>query len=102
MGRTNKGIYNKYSQEALAKAINAVNEGISVRTAAKEFGVPRSTLKDHAKGKSKIGVKAGRKRCIPEEVENAVVDKVIAAAQAGFPITKRQFLIKVGLLAKKK
>lgn len=101
MGRTNKGRYNKYIQEALDNALKAVQAGMSTRTAAKEFGIPRSTLKDHANGKSKVGVKAGRKRCIPEEIENATIDKVIAVAQAGFPITKRQFLVKVGLLVKK-
>lgn len=69
--------------------------------AAKEFNVPRSTIMDHLSGRSQVGVKAGRKQSIPPEIENKMVDKVIQAAQSGFPLTKQQFLIKVGLLAKK-
>lgn len=57
---------------------------MSARRAAKEFNVPRSTLKDHAKGRSTLGVRAGRKRCIPEPIENEVVDKAIAAARLAF------------------
>ena len=40
-------------------------------------------------------------RSVPEETKNYTVDKVIAAAAASFPITKRQFLIKVGMVVKK-
>ena len=34
---------------------------------------------------------------IPEETENNIVDKVTAAAAAGFPTRKRPFLIGYGL-----
>ena len=32
----------------------------------------------------------------PSSIENAIVDKVIKAGKSGFPITKSQFLLKVG------
>lgn len=76
MARTNKGKYNKYSETNLLNAINAVKEGMSVRAAAKEFNVPRSTIMDHLSGRSQVGVKAGRKQSIPPEIENKMVDKV--------------------------
>lgn len=38
---------------------------------------------------------------IPLEIENAIVSKVISAANSGFPLTKQQFLLKVGSVVKK-
>ena len=35
------------------------------------------------------------------EIENKMVEEVVDAANSGFPLTKRQLLIKVGLIAKK-
>ena len=55
---------------------------------------------DHVAGRSSLDRPAGRARNIPATIENAVVVKVIAAARAGFPLTKRQFLLKVGALVK--
>ena len=55
---------------------------------------------DHVAGRSSLDRGEGEVRIIPATVENAVVDKVTAAARAGFPATKRQFLLKVGALVK--
>ena len=101
MPRKAKGVYLKYDAATLQKALASVRDGKFFGAASKEFGIPKSTLRDHMQGRSSVEVRPGRKRSIPEELENQVVDKVIAAAQAGFPITKRQFLMKVGMLAKK-
>ncbi|KAK3765036.1 hypothetical protein RRG08_023554 [Elysia crispata] len=49
----------------------------------------------------KVKRKAGRERNIPEEAENGIVDKAIAAANAGFPLTKSQFLQKIGVTVRK-
>ena len=45
--------------------------------------------------------KAGRACNIPPKIENTIVDKMIKAAKAGFPITKSQFLLKVGAVVKR-
>ena len=55
---------------------------------------------DHVAGHSSLDRRAGRARNIPVTIETAVVDKVIAEARTGFPLTKRQFLLKVGALVK--
>ncbi|KAK3770498.1 hypothetical protein RRG08_049133 [Elysia crispata] len=96
-----KNVYNQYSREDLEKAIKGVKDGRETCLgASKSFGIPRKTLSDHVAGRSSLYRRAGRARNIPATVENAVVDTVIAAARAGFPLTKRQSLLKVGALVK--
>ena len=101
MPKIAKNLYSKYSREDLAKAVDAVSNGMSCSGRARQFGIPRMTIADHVAGRSKLERKAGRLRNVPEEMENRIVDKVIAAAKAGFPITKQQFLLKIGALVNK-
>jgi hypothetical protein len=42
-----------YSQDNMDKAIQAVNSGISVKVAAARYQVPRTTLGDRTKGRTK-------------------------------------------------
>ncbi|XP_058826901.1 uncharacterized protein LOC131686905 [Topomyia yanbarensis] len=49
-----------WSKEQLNLAKDAVSEGVSIKCAAKSFGIPRITLLDHVRGKvtkSKLGPK---------------------------------------------
>ena len=90
-----------YNSDTLTQAVQAVRERhLSFGAASKEFLVLKSTLKDLFNGQSSLKIKAGRKRSIPEEVENDIVYKVIAAAAECFHLTKGQFLAKVGLVVK--
>ena len=43
--------YRLWTQESLDEAIALVEKGTSIRRAAEMFGVPRSTLHDHASGR---------------------------------------------------
>ncbi|RUS72130.1 hypothetical protein EGW08_020103 [Elysia chlorotica] len=78
MGKTNEKKYNKYPRDALEKAIKAVEEGRTCSGAAKEFGVPRKTLAHHVSGKCRLDRRAGRECNIPTDIENAIVDKLVA------------------------
>lgn len=43
--RRHMNCYKNYSEEAMLSAVDAVNKGtLTVREAAKQFGVPRTTL----------------------------------------------------------
>ncbi|XP_062566558.1 uncharacterized protein LOC134228881 [Saccostrea cucullata] len=75
---------------------------MSYGKAAKTYMVPKTTIVDHVTGKSQIGKKAGRKSTIPIQVENSIVEKILAAAERGFGVTKKQLIIKVARLAKLK
>ncbi|KAJ4427106.1 hypothetical protein ANN_24721 [Periplaneta americana] len=49
----------RYSEESMAAALNAVRKGQSITSAAKEFGVPKTTLLYKASGKYPEGRKMG-------------------------------------------
>lgn len=67
-------------------AINSVkNEELSLRQAAKNYGVPLSTLSDRC---STRGGKIGRPTVLSEEEEDMVVERIILMGDWGFPLTK--------------
>ena len=45
--------YREYIQSHLEQACKAVREGISVRRAAEEYQIPKSTIQDHISGSVK-------------------------------------------------
>ena len=62
MGRKSKkpGIYGQYSYDKIEEAVAEVRAGrLSLRKASAKFGVPRSTISDHAMGKILPGARAG-------------------------------------------
>ncbi|GFR67286.1 tigger transposable element-derived protein [Elysia marginata] len=90
-----------YTDEDLRRALQAVKAGKAISTAARENNIPRITLHDYVHGKSSVGKRAGRAPGIPADIEDQIVQKVVFAAEAGFPITKMQLLSKVGCLVKR-
>ena len=101
MPKTSKGIYGKYSEDALEKAIAAVRGGLSYAKAAKKHCVPRSTICDRVSGRIQPGSVAGRKPALPPQVEDELVSRAISAADKGFGISRKQLMIKAGQVAKK-
>ena len=65
--------YKNYDELRINKAYTAVKSGMSIRRAAEEYGVPRSTLSDRASGKVQAGAKSGPCKYLntTEEVELA-------------------------------
>jgi hypothetical protein len=64
MGRKSKkaGIYGQYSYTKVEEAVAEYRAGrLSLRKASSKFGVPRSTISDHALGKVLPGAQAGDK-----------------------------------------
>ncbi|GFR96955.1 tigger transposable element-derived protein [Elysia marginata] len=112
MGRTSKskgsspssasmGYCRNYTDEDLQRALQAVKADTAISAAARENNIPRITLHDYVHGKSSVGKRAGRAPGIPADIEDQIVQKVVFAAEAGFPITKMQLLSKVGRLVKR-
>ena len=86
-----------YDTEAFEKAVQAVSRGVKVRTAARRYQVPRSTLFDHTKGKL-IGKSrgSGRKQALPVQIEDILVQYALFMGDRGFPLTRavlRVFII---------
>ena len=65
--------------------------GLSVRAAAAEWGVPRSTLRDRLKGDGNIRGR-GRPRLFSAKEEEGLEELAISCAELGVPISKMLFM----------
>ncbi|XP_069110174.1 tigger transposable element-derived protein 6-like [Argopecten irradians] len=99
MPRKSKNIYMRYTAEALESAVSAVRNGhLSLRKASKKYAVPKTTLIDHVSGRIECGARPGRKPYLAPKIEEALVSKVISAADKGFGISKSQLILKTARL----
>nr|CAD7203179.1 unnamed protein product [Timema douglasi] len=90
----------QYPGESMHLAIEAVQKGSPIATAAKIFKVPRVTLLYKVKGKTPVSRKMGPETIFTGIEEQLLVDWVLKMARAGFPVTKEIFLRSVSRLAK--
>lgn len=96
LGTSRKGNYrHRYRQEDLLRAISAVVEDkMSFRSAAKEFGVPNTTLRDRIQ--MRVSANLGRPAVLTMEEENTMAERLVLMSEWGFPLTKLdlQLLVK--------
>ena len=77
--------YGGYGSGNMEKALEAVLAGrMSVRKAAEEHGVPRSTLHYRVTGKVAPNARSGAKRYLSDEEEAGLVDFLIGCASVGY------------------
>ena len=84
--------YGLWTQESLDQAVAAVERGTSVRRAAEMFGVPRSTVHDHASGKVEQFAKQGPKPYLTKEEEEELTSFLVRCARIGYPHTRQQVI----------
>lgn len=85
----------------MTEAYNAVKSGMmKVHHASKEFGVPRSSLRDCLEGRVSLHCKMGRKANLSKEEEEKLIDYASNWAQLGIGFGKAKFL-ELGSLATK-
>lgn len=73
-------------------AIGDVNErGLSVRKAAKKWGIAKSTLQDRLGGKAR-NIKTGPRTVLTHAEEDRFAKWLIERAKRGFGVTKDEFL----------
>ncbi|XP_074662728.1 uncharacterized protein LOC141915188 [Tubulanus polymorphus] len=94
--------YLQYSVDQKANAIDAINGGMPIKTAAKQFGVPRSTLQDIIKGRIEMGAKIGGQPTLNHEEERELVDFACNRSQMGMGFNKQTLLRYAGKIADKK
>jgi hypothetical protein len=84
----------------LELAVAAVKCGrLSIRGAAKEFSVPKSTLSDRVTGRVSQDASPGKETVLPLEVEIEIAEKIKEAGRMGFGITRAQLCMKVSRIA---
>ncbi|KAG5865853.1 hypothetical protein JTB14_035346 [Gonioctena quinquepunctata] len=76
-----------YKPEQMAAALGALERGINVSAAAKEFNVPRVTLLYKWKGKSPRECSMGPSTTLTAMEENILVQWIIAISKLHYPIT---------------
>jgi hypothetical protein len=82
--------YKVWSEECFSNAMSAVQErGLSVRRAAEELDVPKSTLHDRLCGKHLPGLRSGPERYLSDEEEN---EFLIGCASVGFAKSRFQVI----------
>ena len=78
--------YKNWDDATMEKALEEVSSGsMTVRCAAEEYGVPRSTLGDSASGRVVSGTKSGAPIYLSPEEEEELVQFVIGSADIGYP-----------------
>ena len=83
-------------------AIEAVENGCGPNQAAKEHGVPKSTLKDRLSGRVVHGTNPGPRPYLNKEEENELADYLVQSTQMGYGKTRRQVKCLVEKVAEEK
>lgn len=77
----------------MKRAHEAVTErGLTVRRAAEEYRVPRSTLHDQISSKVQFGARSGPSPYLTEQEENELEDFLCNCARMGYACTRLQVL----------
>ncbi|XP_031698045.1 jerky protein homolog-like, partial [Anarrhichthys ocellatus] len=83
----------KWTQEAMAEALQEVKAGrLSLRQAAQQFGVPKSSLSDRVSGRVSSDCVYGQRTLLTLEDEDSLVEYGLYSDSHGFPLTKPQVL----------
>lgn len=69
-----------------------VRAGLSIRKAAKNWGIKRPTLQDRVSGQVEIGRRRGPPPILTKQEESQFADWLIELANRGFGASKKSFL----------
>lgn len=75
-----------WTEERLVEAMEAVRNGMAVRTASAVFGIPRRTLRNHMSSGS-TAKKIGRPCMLTVDQEKDLRDRIVRLADIGMPVT---------------
>ena len=78
-----------YSKSTLHDAVSAVRDGMLLSTAAKEFNVPRNTIRRHLEGDVQI---YGGKPILSVKQEAILIERIGYMADRGFPLTRKDVM----------
>jgi hypothetical protein len=86
-----------WTDATLKQAMDAItDQGMKVRAAARTFGIPTTSLRDHLYGKV-MGRKRGTKTVLSHEEEGKLLDYCFKMQDLGHPLTSGQLRLKVAM-----
>ena len=92
----------KWSNESMVAAMKAVGNGNTIRKAAMEHGVPRTTLQDRITGRVEHGCKPGAKPYLNKLGESNLANFLEIVSGIGYGKTKKQVKVMVEKTARDK
>jgi len=93
----------KWSEESMVAAIKAVTQGCSIKRAAMEHGIPRTTLQDQISGRVQHGIPPGPKPYLNKfEEEGNLTMFLEVVAGVGYGKTRKQVMNLVETTARDK
>lgn len=94
--------FKQWSKKDLQLAIKAVKNGWTIRRAAEEFGVPKSTLYDRVSSLVAFEARSGPPRYLNDQEEKQLVNFLIGCAKGGYAKSRTEVLAIVQSLVAKK
>ena len=94
--------YKDWTDDKMKKAMRAVEEGCSIRKAAEEHGIPRSTLHDRITGKVMPGSKSGPRKYLSTMEEEELVSFLAKCSSVGYGKTRAEVIALVQSVVDKK
>ena len=88
--------YRNWPSQSMSGALDAVAKGTSVRKAAEEHGIPKSTLWDHVSGRVISGAHSGPSCYLSTEEEAELERFLLGAASIGYPRSRLEVMAIVG------
>ena len=88
-----RGEYKQWTERQMGLAMNAVvKDGLSVRRAAEEFGVPKSTLGDRISGRVLPGAVSGPGKYLTDQEEEELTCFLLRCASIGYPRSRLEVI----------
>ena len=83
-------LYKDYHHEKLYRAYEDVKDGrLSIRHAAEQYGIPKSTLGDRISGRVRFGAHSGPPRYLSDSEERELACFICQSAGIGYARTKK-------------
>ena len=92
----------KWTSECMVRAMDAVKRGSSMKRAAEQHGVPRTTLRDRISGRAEHEKKPGPEPYLNREEEEDLVNFIEEVAEVGYGRTRKQIKAMVEQTAREK
>ena len=85
--------YKHWTDVQIDKALDAVRKkSFTVRRAAEEFGVPKSTLHDRISGRVQVGGHSGPSKYLSDEEEDELEEFLVGAAAVEYARSRQQVI----------
>ena len=90
---TTRGAYKGWNENNMVQAVDSVlKKGASIRSAAVEFDIPRSTLSDRISGRVLMGAVSGPNRYLNTQQEEELVHFLLECASIGYPRSRQEVI----------